>query len=102
MASIGNITARGGKSGNQYSFELYSLQTDFNPLGAVYIFLSGSAPVYVGETGDLSERFDGHHKAEEIRRHSADRIGVLVESNPQRRLQIEADILAAYQWPCNG
>src|SRR4051812_34485765 len=102
MASIGNVTARGGKSGNQYPFELYSLQTSFNPLGAVYIFLSGTSPVYVGETGDLSDRFDAHHKADEIRRHRADRIGVLVENDPERRLQIEADLLAGYHWPCNG
>jgi hypothetical protein len=101
MASLGNINAT-GKSGKQYSFALYSLNTDFEALGAVYIFLRGTDPVYVGETSDLSERFDGHHKAQEIRVHCADRIGVLLEGSGDRRLAIESDLLRNYTWPCNG
>jgi len=101
MASIGNITAK-GRSGRQYQFELYGLDTTFKQVGGVYVFLRGSDPVYVGHTGDLSERFDGHHKAAAIRAKGADRIGVLVEGSEQRRLAIESDLLGGYQWPCNG
>jgi hypothetical protein len=101
MASIGNINAQGA-SGAQYAFSLYPLNTDFKPLGAVYMFLKGDVPVYVGETRDLSQRFDDHHKADEIRSHLADRIAILVESDGGRRLYIEADLLRNYRWPCNG
>lgn len=100
MSSIGSINAK-GKSGVPYSFALYPMNTDFKPLGAVYIFLRGNDPVYVGVTKDLSTRFDGHHKAREILRHRADRLGILLEANESRRLAIEADLLANYAWPCN-
>jgi hypothetical protein len=93
-----------GRSGNKYAFQVYSLDTTFKSLPGVYIFLSSSNhnPVYVGETGDLSCRFDDHHKAGPIRQHGADRIGVLLEQDAERRLAIERDLLSNYNWPCNG
>lgn len=83
---------------------MYSLDTTFKSLPGVYIFLksSNNNPVYVGETGDLSSRFDDHHKAAAIRNLGADRIGVLVEQNDAQRLAIERDLLTNYNWPCNG
>lgn len=101
MGKITDVNAT-GRSGNSYSFRVYSLDTTFKNLPGVYIFLRGSQPVYVGETEDLSSRFDGHHKATAIQREGADRIGVLVESDDNRRLAIERDLLANYKWPCNG
>lgn len=101
MAVSISITAK-GVSGFDYRFHLYPIGTSFKPLPGVYVFLKGGDPVYVGETADLSERFDNHHKAMAIRRHGANQIGVLVESNGERRLAIERDLLGGYHWPCNG
>jgi hypothetical protein len=101
MATVGNITAH-GKSGTPYPFRLYSLDTRFKAIGGIYIFLCGQTPVYCGQTGDLSTRFDGHHKAAEISLHRADCIGVLVEEDEDRRLAIERDLLENYMWPCNS
>jgi hypothetical protein len=93
-----------GRSGNKYAFQVYSLDTSFKSIPGVYIFLKSdnNNPIYVGETGDLSCRFDDHHKAAAIKGHGADRIGVLVESDDARRLAIERDLLTNYLWPCNG
>lgn len=101
MSNIGNVNAQ-GRSGNRYSFQVFTLDTSFKSLPGVYLFLRGNSPVYVGETGDLSCRFDGHHKAPEIQRCGADRIAVMVESSDERRLSIERDLLGNYKWPCNG
>lgn len=101
MGKLGNINAQ-GISGARYQFELYQIGTEFNPLPAVYVFLNGNTPVYVGETSDLSERFDRHHKAGEIQLHGANRIGVMIERNAQRRLAIERDLLSNYLWLCNA
>lgn len=96
-----SITAK-GVSGCDYKFRLYPIGTSFKPLAGVYVFLKGSSTLYVGETADLSERFDNHHKAVAIRRHGGNQIGILVESNDQRRLAIERDLLGGYHWLCNG
>lgn len=101
MATLGNINAQGA-SGAQYQFALYAIGTKFKPLPAVYVFLNGNNPVYVGETADLSERFDYHHKAQEIRVNGADRIGVMIQHDGRRRLAIERDLLLNYRWPCNA
>ena len=91
-----------GRSGKTYTFTEYPIGTEFKSLGAVYMFLNGRATVYVGQTEDLSERFDDHHKADCIRRHGATVICVLVVSGEAERLAIERDLLANYPWPCNG
>ncbi len=67
-----------GKSGTTYTFTVYDLATTFRPIGGVYLFLKNRNPVYVGQTGDLSTRFDNHHKASEITRNGASCIAVLV------------------------
>lgn len=100
-----------GKSGNRYALQVYDWGTTFKPLPGVYAVTNATPSgggganhtiIYVGQTGDLSERFDSHHKADCFRRHGANRICVLVENSEQRRLAIERDLIAAYNPPCNG
>lgn len=100
-----------GKSGTKYSFQIYDWDTSFKPLPGVYAITKAIANgqggathsvIYIGQTGDLSERFDDHHKADCFRRHGANRTCVMVESGEQRRLAIEQDLIAAYNPPCNG
>ena len=96
------ITLR-GKSGTTYDFEVYPWGQQFNPVGGVYVILREPADgtIYVGQTGDLSARFDSHHKAACFQLHGRRYIGVLAESSEQRRLAMETDLIAAYHPPCN-
>ncbi len=100
-----------GASGKKYTFTVYAWGTEFKSLGGVYAVSRAESNqrggqthnvIYVGQTGDLSERFDDHHKAACFQKHSANRICVMVEGNEQTRLAIERDLIANYNPPCNG
>ena len=58
--------------------------------------------VYIGQTGDLSTRHDNHHKEDCFRQQRATHIAAFVENNEQARLDAEADLIKAYDPPCNG
>lgn len=101
------IIALTGISGGSYPSELYAWGTPFRPIGAVYAVLRRNADgryavLYVGETADLSCRFDCHHKQPCFDRQARTHIAVLPEGTASRRLQIEADLVAAYRPVCNG
>ena len=57
--------------------------------------------IYVGETGDLSTRFDGHHKQECFNQEDANRVCIYLESSESTRLEIEKDLKDNYNLPCN-
>ena len=67
MAEEGTLTAR-GVSGATYEFWVYPWNTSLKPEGGVYLVLKKAARngnydlLYVGQTTDLSERFEVHHK----------------------------------------
>ena len=96
-----------GASGTSYRFTVYPWGTNFNPVSAVYLILrkeypSGSYTIlYVGQTGDLSDRFNNHHKQQCFDSNRKSHIGVLMEGSEPRRLNIEADLLGYYQTACN-
>jgi hypothetical protein len=58
--------------------------------------------LYVGQTGNLSERFDKHHKASSFRYYQASHICALAETSEIARPSIESDLIAGYNPPCNG
>jgi hypothetical protein len=96
-----------GASGAKYNFEVFRLDTSFNPVAAVYAVTRRDSNgqhtvVYIGQTRNLPERFDDHHKEMCFRRHSANCICVHGEGSERRRLAIEADLIANYAPPCNG
>lgn len=70
-----------GKSGKKYEFNIYTLDTNFNPVGGVYIFIrlykNQYSLIYCGKTEDLSTRFDNHHKADCIEDNNANRLCVM-------------------------
>jgi len=101
MSNTAQINATGA-SGNQYTFTIYPLNTTFKSAGGVYLILKQNTVLYVGQTGDLSERFDAHHKESCWRRNQADRMAVKGVSTEKERLQIEADLIKAYNPTCNG
>jgi len=111
MAKLGAIIFTGA-SGTKYNFDVYSIDTKFDDVGAVYFFTkrikkdgqdkyTHTKHIYVGQTGDLSERFEDHHKMPCIKKNGANCICIHVESNASKRTEIESDLIAAYKPVCN-
>ena len=100
-----------GASKTQRTFTIYPLNQAFSAVGGVYVVTKaipntdGSVThqiLYVGQTGNLSERFDAHHKSEAWCARKANRICVIGVGDEATRLAIEADLVKAYNPPCNG
>jgi len=97
-----------GASGQKYRYYVYQIGTTFKAVPGNYIFSKVTADnkwcaIYIGETGDLSARFDGHHKMPCIKRNGATHIMVHANNNGERaRRAEEADLLANYASACNG
>lgn len=106
IATEANAVTATGSSGAQYSFQVYPWGTPFKAVGAVYLVLRQGNPshdlLYVGQTDDLSARFDNHHKQPCFDRKGRTHIAVLVEPSEPKRLRIESDLVQKYQPSCNG
>jgi hypothetical protein len=109
MPDLDTVTCH-GSSGADYSFSVYAWGARFKAVGAVYVVSQrrqrqngvwSYTPIYIGETGDLSERFDDHHKAACIARHDPNCLCIHRESSQRARLQKEADLILKYAPPCN-
>ena len=62
-----------GQSGKEYEYHIYPLGETHDAVPANYVFARKTekgtfAAIYAGETGDISERFDYHHKMPCIKR----------------------------------
>lgn len=97
-----------GKSGNNYKYWIHVIEVEFKASPGNYVFAKKTLdgrfrPIYVGETGDLSERFDNHHKMGCIKNAGATHICVHTSGNDDtvRRAE-EADIIEKWQPSCNG
>ena len=103
-----------GLSGRSYDFEVYEIGQSFNPLAAIYVFLTPSiyrytqTVVYVGETHDIKARLSTdllqHHRLACAQRNGATLVGIYRAAemvNRDFRLAVEADIRRAYDPPCN-
>lgn len=101
MSQKSSITATGA-SGITYTFTLHALNTNFRAVGGVYLILKQNTVLYVGQTGDLSGRFDAHHKQLCWLRNGADRMAVIGLSTEKERLALETDLIANYNPSCNG
>ena len=94
-----------GASGTRYQYRVYPADHDFPAVPANYFFVALANkkwhPVYVGQTSDLSERFESHHRRLCIDRR-ATHIHIHRNDVEQARLYEEADIIRKHQPPCNG
>lgn len=109
MPKLGDLTFTGA-SRRTYLFEVYEWNTQFNAVGAVYaitrfVVQAGTGGrhtlVYIGETGNLSTRFDNHHRATCFRREQASHICVHVDNDERSRRSKEADLIEYYDPVCN-
>jgi hypothetical protein len=110
MAKLADYTIT-GKSGTKYTFGMYAYPGSWNSVACVYIITKREVKtdgkgyhthIYVGETEDLADRHDDHHKSDCFEKHGGNCIGILMEKGGQRRLDIETDIRNnGDKWPCN-
>ncbi len=105
-----NVLTIVGKSGKKYTFKLYTIDTKFKPLSAIYLFTERYVStnnkynhnlIYCGMTGDLSIRFKDHHKDGCIEKHNANCICIFSVDTEKERKEIETDILEAKSFLCN-
>ena len=96
-----------GESGTRYTYYVHSWPTSFtNAEPGNYIFCKLNAqnqwePIYIGQTGDLSERFDSHHAMDCIDREGATHIHVHLNSSAEEtRREEERDLIDSYDPPC--
>ena len=111
MAKLGTVTFTGA-SGSKYEFNSYAFGTNFKEnYGAVYFITNrhknddggySHEKIYVGQTEDLSTRFDHHHKQDCFDQNNANCICIHGEQNENIRLNIERDLIDKYNPPCNG
>lgn len=95
-----------GKSGTRYLFWIYPIGTSFDTEPGNYIFAKKDAAgnwvaVYLGETSDLSERFDHHHRKDCIKRNGATHIHAHLNLSKSDRIAEETDLRHSYDPPCN-
>lgn len=96
-----------GISKKQYTFEVYQKHLSWNSVAGVYLILRKNQngnylPIYVGETENLGERFQDHHKMACFEKNGWTNLGFLHEKNEHNRLAIEQDILKNFNWICNN
>ena len=96
-----------GKSGTKYKYWIYKIGTTFTAAPGNYVFAKETKPgtfepIYIGETGDPSERFDNHHKMPCIRKYGATHIHVHTNAGGEAaRKTEEADLVQKQNPPCN-
>ena len=109
MAKISSVMIK-GKSGEEYAFDVWALDQAFNPVAAVYAITRryqnddsySHEIIYVGQTDDLSTRFDDHHKAECFKRKNANCICTHRDNDEDSRLSKEDDLIKLHKPTCNG
>lgn len=102
-----------GKSGKQYRFLIYELSNEdiknnisLNNNGGIYIFCKHIIPnniklIYCGKTHNYMERFENHHKINDIMKYKPNILGILFEDDEDIRTKIEIDILEGNMFICN-
>jgi hypothetical protein len=109
MASLGKARFT-SKSGNQYRFKVFPLNTRFRKLGGIYLIACRSHGdegghrhkiLYVGSTTDFSQPFEKHRKAEDLVRLGANCICVQSDESAKSRQGKERDLIAAFSPVCN-
>ena len=99
-----------GASNTRYKFDVYTLDTEFQNIGAVYVFtkrttkVDGTAShayIYFGETGTLGDRISTHEKWPCVRENDGNCICVHLDNDERTRRDKETDLLRAHDTPCN-
>lgn len=109
MPALGQTSFR-GRSGKKYRFKVYPLCTRIRKIPGLYVIASRSHDaltghkhevLYVGQTEDLSQPFDKHHKAVEFERYGANCICLHADESENSRVVKEQDLVTAMHPVCN-
>ncbi len=109
MSSLGK-TIFDGASGKTYRFTVYPWGTKIRKVSGLYVIAHRShdntsgyqhEAIYVGQTEDLSQPFDRHHKAQEFGQHGANCICLHSDDSEDSRIEKERDLVAAMHPVCN-
>ena len=109
MEKIADATFE-GKFGT-YAFDVFTTDTLFNSVGAVYIFSKrdvgpdGRAThtfLYIGQTESLKERIPNHEKWHCANNYGVNCICVHSDNDVNSRLRKEVDLRAVNKTPCNA
>lgn len=101
MRKSGDVTFY-GTSGKPYNFEVYSTDTAFPDVGAVYIYAKCTAAIdafhyeilYVGETSSLLNRIiPNRKKPAPLNNHAVNAICIHLDADESSRLLKEKDLI---------
>ena len=101
-----------GKSGEKYRFQVWSLETRFKPLAAVYFVTKRSQDsstykrashdsIFIGQTANLADPFGTQGQLDCFKKHGANCVCIYVHENEERRIAIEEDLIALHSTHCN-
>jgi len=96
-----------GQSGRRYKYWVYKIGTKFKETPANYMFARETAPltfapVYVGQTSDLSVGLDDNQRTPCIREFGATHVHAHANSRGEAaRLEEEADLMGMWDPICN-
>jgi len=101
-----------GKSGVKYRFQVWSLDTRFKPLAAVYVVTkraqthstynqASHESIYIGQTANLADPFATESQFDCFRKHGGNCICIHLIEAEERRIAAEDDLLALHSTHCN-
>jgi hypothetical protein len=105
---ISSAVFRGKK--DRYDFNVFALDETFEAVPAVYIISKRKtdrlkkghhALICIGETDSICDEIKRHRKGKCVKKHDANVISILPETNEKKRLKIETDLKAAHAVVCN-
>jgi len=105
---ISSAVFRGKKE--RYDFKVFALNEKFEPIPAVYIISKRKtdrhkrghhAVICIGETASISDELKRHRKGKCVKKHEANVVSILPETDAKTRLKIETDLKAAHSVACN-
>ena len=95
-----------GKSGKEYKYSIYPINTELRDSPGNYIFAKETKPghwypVYIGQTNSLKTRLSGHEKEACSKRNGATHIHAHTSGGEAERLAEEKDLITRWQPACN-
>jgi hypothetical protein len=96
-----------GRSGKEYQFEVFSVDTPFQALPGVYIYAKQAEdgtwmPIYIAQTRDLHQRLEGHVRLDDAVQNGATHLHAhYCNAGQAARCSEERDLILHWQPVCN-
>lgn len=101
-----------GKSGEKYRFQVWSLETRFKPMAAVYFVTKRAKEnsnyrrashdsIYIGRTANLADPFGTESQFDCFRKHGANCVCICLIDREEQRILVEEDLAALHGTHCN-